>query len=48
VCAPTRDDDPRYSVGSYGTRKRTAEQAKAAHADTTGFAQAMARTDAAE
>ena len=27
-CVPIRDDDPRYSVSSYSTRKRTAEQAK--------------------
>jgi len=52
VRAPTRDDDPRYSVSSYGTRKRPAEKAKVARTDATGdprtYAQAMARTDAAE
>jgi transposase InsO family protein len=52
VRAPIRDDDPRYSVSSYSTRKRTAEQAKVAKSDTSGdprtYAQAMARDDAAE
>jgi hypothetical protein len=47
-----RDDDPHYSVSSYGTRKRHAEKAKVAHTDVTGdlrtYAQAMAHPDAAE
>ena len=52
VRAPIRDDDPRYSVSSYSTRKRPAEKAKVAHADISGdprtYTQAMARADAAE
>jgi Reverse transcriptase (RNA-dependent DNA polymerase) len=52
IRAPIRDDDPRYSVSSYGTRKPTAEHASVAQADTTNdprtYAEAMARPDAAE
>jgi hypothetical protein len=50
--APTRDDDPRYSVSSYSSRKRTAEHATVAQdvtmSDPRTYAQAMARPDAAE
>lgn len=48
--APTRDDDPRYSVTSYSGHKRP-EHAKSAHLDDTDprtFSEAMARPDAAE
>jgi hypothetical protein len=49
---PIHDDDPRYSVSSYSTRKHHAEKAKVAHANVTGdpctYTQAMARPDAAE
>ena len=52
VHAPICDDDPRYSVSLYSTRKRTAEQAKVAQTDASGkpctYTQAMAHTDAAE
>jgi hypothetical protein len=52
TCMPICDDDPHYSVSSYGMRKRHAEKAKVAHADVTGdpctYTQAMARPDAAE
>ena len=52
VRTPVRDDDLRYSVSSYSTRKRTAEKAKVAQVDTPAdpctYTQAMARADAAE
>jgi hypothetical protein len=46
---PTRDDDPRYTISSYG-RKRP-EHAKSAHltdADPRTYREAMSRPDAAE
>src|SRR5258708_21455479 len=50
--APTRDNDPHYSVSSYGSRKRTTEHATVAQDVTTSdprtYAQAMACPDAAE
>ena len=52
VHVPIHDDDLRYSVSLYSTRKRTAKQAKVAQTDASGnprtYAQAMARTDAPE
>jgi hypothetical protein len=36
VRPPIRDDDPRYSLSSYSTRKRTAEQAKVVQTDDSG------------
>src|SRR6266702_5797983 len=50
TCAPTRDDHPRYSVTSYGGRKRS-EHAKSAQLDEVDprtYAEAMACPDAAE
>src|SRR5258707_682749 len=50
--APTQDDDPCYSVSSYGSQKRTTDHATVAQDVTTSdprtYAQAMLRTDAAE
>ena len=50
VRAPIRDDDSRYSVSSYGSRSRTAEQANVARIDMSQdpktYAEAMARPDA--
>jgi transposase InsO family protein len=50
--APIRDDDPRYSVTSYGKQRRTNERVSVAKAsdmtDPRTYAEAMARTDAAE
>ena len=49
-CAPIPDDDPRYSVTSYGRRKPS-EHTKPAHLEETDprtYAEAMARPDAAE
>lgn len=49
---PMRDDDQRYAVSSYGTRKRPDEHARVAKANSAGdprtYADAMACPDAAE
>ena len=49
---PTRDDDDRYTVSSYGLRKRPDEHARVAVIDDAGdprsYAEAMACPDAAE
>ena len=49
---PTRDDDNRYAVSSYGPRKRPDESARMANANSAGdprtYAEAMARPDAAQ
>jgi hypothetical protein len=50
--APVRDDDERYAVTSYGSRKRPAEHARLAKANNAGdlrsYTEAMARPDAVE
>jgi reverse transcriptase-like protein/Pol polyprotein/gag-pre-integrase-like protein/integrase-like protein len=52
IHVPTHDDNPWYTVSSYGTWKHTKEHASVVQADTTSdpqtYAQAMARSDAAE
>ena len=49
---PVRDDDQRYTVTSYGPRKRPEEHARVAKASSAGdlrtYAEAMARPDAAD
>ena len=46
VCTLTCDNDPQYSVSSYGTRKRTAEQAKVTQANASANPHTDARADA--
>jgi reverse transcriptase-like protein len=52
IHVPTHDNDPQYTVSSYGTQKHTKEHASVAQADTTSdpqtYAQAMACSNAAE
>jgi hypothetical protein len=51
VRAPTRDDDQRYNVSSYGSHSRPAEHASVAQTDALqdprSYAEAMARSDGA-
>ena len=50
--APTRDDDDRYTITSYGPQKRTPERAEVAQSETTvdprTYAEAMSHPDAVQ